>query len=463
MFARSAGASLETTLDMFAATVTGQVIRPDEPAFEAARRGHNLAIDARPVAILRAADAADVARAVELARTTGLELAIRSGGHSVAGHSTGDGVLVVDMTAMTGLHIDPATRLVYAQPGLTAGAVTTALAAHGLAIPFGDTPTVGITGLTLGGGIGYLARSHGLAIDHLQAVELVTATGRQIVASADEHPDLFWALRGGGGNFGIVTRLIYRAVEVDTVYGGALMLPATAETLAGVVAAAAAAPDALTTITDMFVAPPMPFLPEAWVGRPILSVTAVYAGDPADGEAALAPFRALAEPLADFLGPMPYPGIYEFTEEAGVPSAYHLRSSFLASFDLEAAGTVMRAFETAPESMSLFHIRVLGGAMAQVPADATAFAHRDAPILAMMLSSFEDGDGAVQGAWVSGLHDGLRPLAQGVYSNFLGDEGQGRVHEAYPAETYARLAAVKRAYDPTNVFRRNQNIRPATS
>jgi FAD/FMN-containing dehydrogenase len=452
----------ERALESLAAALTGRLLRPGDEDYETARRGHNLAIDARPLAIVLVADAADVALTVTVARGAGLELAIRSGGHSVAGHSTGDGLVVVDLTAMTGLHIDPATRLVYAQPGLTAGAVTNALAAHGLAIPFGDTPTVGITGLTLGGGIGYLVRPHGLAIDHLEGVELVTADGRLITANANEHPDLFWALRGGGGNFGVVTRLIYRAVEVDTVYGGALILPATAETLAGVVGAAEAAPDGLSTITDMMVAPPAPFIPDPWVGRPILIMTAVYAGDPADGPAVMAPFRALAEPIADMLGPMPYHGIYAFTEEAGAASAYHLRSAFLHSFDTAAAASVMAAFDTAPAGMNLFHIRALGGAMARVPADATAFAHRDAKILVMMLSGFEAGDGAAQRAWVSSLLDDLRPLVDGVYSNFLGDEGDARVHEAYPAATYARLAAVKRAYDPTNVFHRNQNIRPAS-
>ena len=448
------------TLDSLASALSGTLLLPGDSTYDTARRGHNLAIDQHPLAIARVADAADVATAVAFAREADLELAIRSGGHSVAGHSTGDGVLVIDLSALQGLHIDPSTRLVHAGAGLTAGAVTNALAPHGLAIPFGDTPTVGITGLTLGGGIGYLVRPHGLAIDHLEAVELVTAEGRLITASTHEHADLFWALRGGGGNFGVVTRLVYRAVEVDAVYGGALILPATAETLAGVVAAADAAPEGLSTITDMMAAPPAPFIPDAWVGRPILILTAVYAGDPADGPAVMAPFRALAEPVADMLAPMPYPAIYGFTEEAGTPLPYHLRSAFLRSFDLDAATDVMAAFEAAPDGPALFHIRVLGGAMARVPTDATAFAHRDARILAMMLGGFETGDGDDQRAWVSGLLDTLRPLADGVYANFLADEGRERVGEAYPAATYARLAAVKRAYDPGNVFHRNQNIRP---
>lgn len=452
-----AGADLD--LDPLVAALDGALFRPGDAEYEAARRGHNLSIDARPVAIVRAAGAGDVALAVGHARTTGVELAVRGGGHSPGGQSTGDGVLVVDLGAMTELEIDRETRSVRAQPGLTAGAVTAALAEHGLAIPFGDTPTVGIAGLTLGGGIGYLARQHGLAIDHLEAVEIVLADGRLITASATEHPDLFWAVRGGGGNFGIVTRFVYRAVPVGTVYGGALVLPATAATIAGIAAAAGAAPDELTTITDMMYAPPMPFLPEAWIGKPILIVTAVYAGDPADGPAALDPFRALAEPIADLMAPMPYPGIYAFTEEAGTPMPYHIRSSFLTGIDAAVGEIAVAAFESAPPG-AMFHFRVLGGAVARVDPDATAFAHRDARFMAMAMAVFGDEAPTAELAWVDAMHAALRPRALGVYSNFLADEGPERVAEAYPPATYERLAAVKRTYDPGNLFRRNQNIQP---
>lgn len=454
-----APASTDIDLDTLAAALDGELLRPGDAGYETARRGHNLALDARPLAVVRAAGARDVAAAVDHARVGGFELAIRGGGHSPAGHSSGDGVLLVDLGAMTQLDIDPDSRVVRAEPGLTAGAVTAALAEHGLAIPFGDTPTVGIAGLTLGGGIGYLARKHGLAVDHLEAVEIVLADGRLVTASASEHPDLFWAVRGGGGNFGIVTRFVYRAVPVGMVYGGALVLPATAATIAGIAAAADAAPDELTTITDMMFAPPMPFLPEAWTGKPILIVTAVHAGDPADGPAALAPFRALAEPIADLLGEMPYPGIYGFTEEAGTPMPYHIRSSFLTQIDAALGETVMATFEAAPPG-AMFQFRVLGGAMARVHRDATAFAHRHARFMVMALAVFGEGGIEAEARWVDAINDAVRPLATGAYSNFLAEEGRERITEAYPARTYERLVDVKRTYDPGNLFRRNQNIRP---
>ena len=461
MEARIASAS-PTDLDALANGLVGQLLRAGDPAYEAARRGHNLAHDRHPVAIVRAADASDVALAVDAARSMGLEIAIRGGGHSIAGHSSGDGVLVVDLTTMKGLHIDPDTRLVYAQAGLLAGEVTNALSGHGLAIPFGDTASVGIAGLTLGAGIGYLARRHGLAIDHLEGVEIVTADGRIVSANAREHADLFWAVRGGGGNFGIVTRFIYRAVPVGMTYSGAIVLPATVDTIVGVARAAEAAPEGLTTITDMMVAPPMPFLPPEWVGKLILYVTAVYAGDPADGPAVMAPFRALG-PIADLMAPMPYAGIYQFTAQAEAPAAYEIRSSFLAELDESTAGLAIASVLESPRPMAMFHFRILGGQMARIPADATAFAHRDARFMVMIMAGFEDPAARPDAAaWASGLLAALRPQARGVYSNFLGDEGDARVHEAYPPATYARLAAVKATWDPTNVFRRNQNIRPAS-
>jgi FAD/FMN-containing dehydrogenase len=449
-------------IERLASQLRGGVLWPSEDAYHTARRGHNLAHDLHPVAIVRPADAGDVALAVALARETGLELAVRSGGHSIAAHSSGNGVLVIDLGDMKTLDIDRDAGLVSAQPGLTAGEVTNVLAAHNLAIPFGDTPTVGIAGLTLGGGIGYLARKHGLAIDHLEAVELVTADGRVLTVDEHHEPDLYWAVRGGGGNFGIVTRLVYRAVPVTTVYGGALVLPASAETLVSIVRAGEAAPDGLTLIAETMPAPPAPFIPAAWVGRPIIYLTSVFAGDPADGPAAFAPFRALAEPIADLVGEMPYAGIYAFTEEAGNPMPYHLRSSFLKEFDHAAAEAVLAAVETVPMPFGMFHFRVLGGAMARVPAEATAFAHRRARFLAMILAAFDptEGDGAAARTWATSLHADLLPYASGAYSNFLGDEGEDRVREAYPLETYRRLAGIKRAYDPDNVFRRNQNILP---
>ncbi|MGH2417078.1 MAG: FAD-binding oxidoreductase, partial [Candidatus Limnocylindria bacterium] len=244
-----------------AASLRGDVVLPNADAYDAARGVWNQRYQGSPAAIVRVADAADVATTIRFAREAGLEIAVRSGGHSLAGLSTGDGVLVIDMRGLRGLHIDPETRIVVAGAGLTARDVTEALVPHALAVPFGDTASVGIAGLTLGGGIGYLARMAGLAIDRVRSMEVVTVDGEVLTASAHEHRDLFWALRGGGGNFGIVTRFTYEAVPVGQTLSGALVMPLSAEVLAGVLRLADEAPEELTTITEIMPAPPAPFIP----------------------------------------------------------------------------------------------------------------------------------------------------------------------------------------------------------
>jgi FAD/FMN-containing dehydrogenase len=449
------------TLD---AAIRGRVIRPGDDDYDTARRVHNLAYDAYPALIVRVADAGDVATAIEFATETGLELAVRGGSHSVAGHSTGDGVLVIDVSAMKGLHIDPDRRLVWAESGLTAGEVTNALAEHGLAVPFGDTGNVGIAGLTLGGGIGFLVRKHGLAIDHLVSVEIVTAEGRIITASESENTDLFWAIRGGGGNFGVVTRFQFRLVPVGMTLSGALFLPLTRDVLRGLVPVAASAPEELSTITFLTaMTPPLPFVPEEHHFKPAVIVMFVHASDDvAAGQAALEPFRQLATPLAEGVFPMPYPGIYEFTAEGGKPGPAVVRSLFMETLDDEAVDEILARVSAPSSPFSMTQIRILGGAMARVPADATAFAHRDATVMIAMLTVFQDpSEAPLHEAWTQAYFEALAPKGIGVYSNFLADEGDARIREAYPAETYARLADVKRRYDPTNFFRKNQNIRPA--
>jgi FAD/FMN-containing dehydrogenase len=451
-------------LDAFAATLAGTILLPDSEGYNTAREVNNALYDKRPIAIVRAADAADVARTVTLAAETGVELAIKSGGHSVAGHSNTDGILL-DLGAMRGLHIDPERRLAWAQPGLTAGEYTNAAGAHGLATPFGDTGSVGIAGLTLGGGIGFLVRKYGLAIDHLVSVELVTADGRIVTASEDQNADLFWAVRGGGGNFGIVTRFQYRLVPVGTTLSGALFLPLTRDVLRGLVPVAASAPEELSTISFIMPVPPLPVVPEEHHFKPSLVVMFVHASDDIEaGQAALAPFRALATPLAEAAFPMPYPGIYDFTAEGGKRGNGVVRSMFLETLDDAAVDTILARVAAPSSPTAMTEIRVLGGAMARVPAEATAFAHRDANVLVALITTFEDAaEQPIHEAWTQAYFDELRPKATGVYSNFLADEGEGRVGEAYPSATYARLAEIKRRWDPANLFRLNQNIRPAGS
>ena len=448
-------------LDTLAGSLNGRLIRPGDEDYDIAREVHQAAVDARPLAIVRVADARDVARTVVFARDNALELAVRGGGHSLAGHGTVEGGLVLDLADLRGLHIDPEARLAWAQPGLTAGEFTEAAAAHGLATPFGDTGSVGIAGLTLGGGIGWLVRKHGLTIDALMAVEIVTADGRVLTASENQHPDLFWAVRGGGGNFGVVTRFQYRLYPVGMIVGGALLMPATAEVLRSLVPIADAAPRELSTITFLMdAAPPMPFLAPEHHGKPVVAIMFVYDGEMADGAAAIAPFREVATPLGELVAPMPYPAIYQFTAEGAQRGAGVMRSGFFDDLDDAAIETILAEMAVAPgQVMNFTQIRILGGAMADVAADATAFAHRDARVMVAIHGGYV-GDAAPVEAWADRYFGALAPKATGVYSNFLGDEGEGRIREAYPAATHARLVAIKRRYDPTNLFRRNQNIRP---
>lgn len=440
--------------------VAGRVIAPGDAEYDAARMIVMGGIDPRPAAIVRAKDAADVARVVTYARDRAVELAVRAGGHSGAGHSTCDGGVVLDLRDMKALAIDPVARTAWAGGGLTAGEYTEAAGAHGLATGFGDTSTVGIGGLTLGGGIGYLVRKHGLTVDSLLGAEVVTADGEVRRADAENHPDLFWAIRGGGGNFGVVTRLHFVLHEVGTIVGGMMILPATAETVAGFIAAAEAAPEELSAIANVMPAPPMPGVPEEAYGKMVIFALMVYAGEVAAGERAIAPFRALARPLADMVQPMPYPKIYLPEEENYHPTASS-RTLFTDAIDRQTAATVLEHLEASDASLRVAQIRVLGGAMARVPVEATAFAHRKAKIM-VNVAAFYDGpaDRAAKEAWVLRLSRVLERENGGAYVNFLGDEGRERVRQAYPGPTWDRLVAIKRKYDPTNLFRRNQNIPP---
>ncbi len=448
-------------LQALRASLAGALIEPSDDAYEQARHVFNLAFDRHPAAIVRAADSGDVIAAVRFAREHGMRLAVRAGGHSVPGYSTADDALVIDLSQMRDVRIDPERMVAWAEAGVTAGEYTRAAGQHGLATPFGDAASVGIAGLTLGGGIGFLVRKHGLTIDSLIAAEVVTADGRLVRASADENPDLFWALRGGGGNFGIVTSLEYRLHPVAMVYGGALILPATRDALRGIAPIAAMAPDELSVIVNVMAAPPAPFVPEAWHGRLVAVILGVHAGDMADGERAWAPFRSLATPVADVVGPMPYPAIYEFTRESNRPGAHAIRSLLVDAIDDATVDAILAAMARPTTAGAIVQLRVYGGAMARVPAEATAFASRGAAGMLAVITPFTDeATVAEHEAWTQALYEAFRPRAAGAYVNFLADEGEARIREAYPRETYERLATVKARWDPDNMFRLNQNIRP---
>ena len=441
-------------------TLKGRVIAPGDAGYDEARTVFYGGIDRRPAVIVQPTDATEVSYIVSLARETGVELAVRSGGHSVAGHSVSEGGIVLDLRDMRVLHIDAERRIAWAETGLTAGEYTSAAGKYGLATGFGDTGSVGIGGLTLGGGVGYLSRKYGLTIDDLLAAEVVTADGQLLRVDAEAHPDLYWAMRGGGGNFGVATRFQFRLHEVGTIVGGMLILPATPEVIASFIAEAEAAPDELSTIANIMPAPPMPFLPAEHHGRLVVMAFLVYAGAVESGERVLAPFRALATPIVDMLHPMPYTEIYP-PDVADYHPIGAVRSMFIDTVDRRTAEVIIDHLRASTASMAVTQLRVLGGAVARVPVEATAYAHRRRRIMANVAALYEQPeDAAVQEAWVADFAAAIRQGETGVYVNFLGDEGAARIREAYPNSTWERLAAIKTRYDPTNLFRLNHNIPP---
>lgn len=445
------------------AELDGRVIAPEDSGYDAARTVFYGGIDRRPAVIVRPSNPDEVARVVRLAAESGQELAVRGGGHSMAGHSSTDGGILLDLSGLRWLDLDVTRRTGWAGAGLTTGEYTATAATHGLATGFGDTGSVGVGGITLGGGVGFLSRKYGLTIDHLLAADLVTADGERLRADPDQHPDLFWAIRGGGGNFGVVTGFQFRLHQVGPVLGGLLMLPATPEVIAGFVAEAAAAPEELTTVVNVMPAPPMPFVPAELHGTLVVFALVCYAGPADAGERAIAPLRALATPLADQVRPIPYPEILLPAEEDFHPTAVG-RNLFLDRFDRDLAGTAVEMLRDSDAPMRAIQLRVLGGAVDRVPADATAYAHRGRPLMVNVAAFYEHPEEqAVRQDWVDRFAAALRPdWHTSGYVNFVGDEGPDRVRAAYPGATWDRLAEVKRRYDPTNLFRRNHNILPVT-
>lgn len=433
---------------------------PEDSEFDNARALFYGWINRRPAAIVKAADEADVSRVVSFARQNQLELAVRSGGHSIAGHSMSEGGIVLDLSDMRKIEIDVGQRTAWAETGMTAGQYTAEAGAHGLATGFGDTGSVGIGGITLGGGVGFLVRKYGLTIDDLLAADIVNADGQLLRVDAENHPDLFWAIRGGGGNFGVATRFKFRLHEVDSIVGGIMMLPATSEVIRSLIAEAEAAPEELSVIANVMRAPPMPFVPKEYHGHLIIMAMVVYAGANEAGERVVAPLRKLAKPIIDMVRRMKYPQMFE-GPEGPHPAAAAVHNMFIDKVDQTTAEIIVEHLKASTASMAVSQLRVLGGAMARVPKDATAFAHRKRRIMVNVAALYERReDAAAHETWVTGFAAALRQGDTGVYVNFLGDEGQGRIREAYPGITWDRLVDIKSRYDPTNVFRLNQNIPP---
>jgi FAD/FMN-containing dehydrogenase len=448
------------SIPLLRAQARGRVVTPQDADYDELRTvvygGH----DERPAAIVRVRDDKDVARTVCVARDEGAELAVRSGGHSVLGHSTTEGGIVIDLRAMKGLEVDEPAQTAWVETGLSAAEVTSALSERGLAIGFGDTGSVGVGGITLGGGIGFLVRKFGLTIDSLLAADLVMADGRVLRVDDEHDPDRCWAIRGGGGNYGVATRVKFRLHEVPQIVGGMLFLPATAETVEAFMALAETAPEELSTIANVMNCPPMPFIPEQHHGSLVIMAFMCYAGEVEAGERALAPFRALAEPLADLVKPMPYSGMYPPAEGEYHPTAV-ARTMFMRHVDPATARLIVDRLAESDAPLRAVQLRVLGGAAARVADDATAYAHRSSRIMTNVASFYEgEDDRPRRQAWVDQVAASLQQGDEGAYVNFLEDEGPEALRRAYPGATLDRLVSVKRRYDPTNLFRLNHNISP---
>jgi FAD/FMN-containing dehydrogenase len=448
-------------IDAIRGRFAGRVLGPGDDGYDAARVVLIGGVDRHPAVIVRVAGTPDVREVIALARETGHELAVRAGGHSGAAFSTVEGGIVLDVRDLTSLEFDAEGRTAWAGAGLTASALTQAADAHDLAVGFGDTGSVGIAGITLGGGVGYLVRLHGLTIDSLLGAEIATADGAVHVVDAEHEPDLFWAIRGGGGNLGVVTRFHYRLHPVPEVTGGMIILPATPQSIAGAVRALDEAPEALSGILNVMPCPPLPFAPAEVHGTPVIWGMACFVGPADQAAAAFAPLRAVARPIADMIRPIRYPEMYPPEDPDYHPKAVS-RTLFLDSFDEARAAVALERIEALTSTpVRVLQLRVLGGAAARVPDDATAYAHRGLRLMGNV-AAFYDGpdDLAEKTAWVEELTRALDPVP-GAYVNFVNDEGPERVHEAYPPATWARLAQVKRRYDPDNVFCRNHNVPPA--
>ena len=441
----------------------GRVITPDADDYRRARRVNNAAVDRHPALIVRPTDADEVALVVVHAQEHGLPLVVRAGGHSMAGHGTADGALLLDLSDMRDVEIDPVGRTAWADAGILAGEYTAATHPLGLVTPFGDTGSVGVAGITLGGGVGWLVRKHGMTIDSLLAVEIVTADGRRRTASAVEEPDLFWAVRGAGANFGVVTRLQFRLHPLNDVLAGDILLPATREVLRSLVPVLLAAPDELTAMPLIMPAPPDPEIAEEHHGRLVVKLSVAWSGSPDAGDRALAPLRALGSPISDTVTWKPYPDLFSPVDRDREPTwAVSSRGLFADSLDDAMIDVIQRRLTEPGAPDALVQLRVLGGEMARVPADAAAFGWRDQPLLLWLVTPDPDIARAAElEAWTATFRAEMPADGAATYVNFMGAEDADAVRGAYPPAAYARLRELKRRYDPDNVFRANHNIRPA--
>jgi len=455
----------DATVQELREAIHGGVLRPGDDGYAEACRIWNGAYDARrPALVVGCSGAADVIAAVGFARSNDLTIAVRGGGHSIAGFSSCDGGLVIDLSAMREVRVDPAARRAQVGPGAVWGDVDYETQAHALATTGGLVSTTGVAGFTLGGGIGWLMRKHGLACDNLVGADVVTADGRLVHASERENSDLLWGLRGGGGNFGIVTRFEFELHPLGpVVYAGAIFFPAEhdADLMQLFREWAPGAPDDITAALNLTSAPPLPVIPEEWHGKKVIALLVVSAGAMDEAEAQVRRFRSAAEPVADLLGPMPYTAMQSLIDPLwpkGIRA--YFKSTNLARFDDELIERLCAQHRAAPGPQCEIHVHQMGGSVARVGEGETAFSERSMPFVVNAVTGWQDpGDTEAHTAWARAVVDAAADASTGrSYVNFLGDSQAAR--SSYGAETYARLVALKREYDPTNVFRLNQNIGP---
>lgn len=466
MTATTTGATLgEDALAALRQTVRGRVATPGSEDYEQARTVWNGMIDRRPAVAVRCAGAADVVRAIQFAREKDLRLSVRGGGHNIAGNAVCDGGLQIDLSLMKSVRIDPVRRTARVEPGATLGDFDREAQAFGLATPLGINSTTGVAGLTLGGGFGWLSRAYGLSIDNLRSADVVTAAGELVTASASENADLFWGLRGGGGNFGVVTSFEFDLHPIGpTVLAGLVIHPldAAKDVLRFKREFVAKAPDNFVCWFVLRQAPPLPFLPPEWHGKEILALAMCYAGDIAEGERIAKPLREFGKPIADIVGPMPYTAWQTVLDPLLTPGARNYwKSHDFAALSDGLSDVLIDFARRIPDPQTEIACAQLGGAVSRVPRTATAYNHRDGQYVMNVHGRWDDPakDEACI-AWARDLWKAAAPFATGsVYVNFLTQEEGGRVREAY-GENYERLVALKNKYDPKNLFGVNQNIQP---
>ncbi len=453
-----------TTLDDLRTQLGERVITPADLGYDEARRVYNFMIDRRPAVVAVCSSTADVVSVVNHARSTGADLAVRGGSHSVPGFGTADDAVVADLSGMRGVHVDPEARIAHVGGGATLNDVNRAAGAHGLATPGGMISTTGVGGLTLGGGIGYLSRSYGLSVDNVESAEVVTADGQVLTASAERNPDLYWAIRGGGGNFGVVTEFRFRLHPVANVLAGPMFFeladgPAVFRHYRDLITDAPREYGGFPLFNQ---APPLPFIPESRVGEPLCAVMHCWTGDEEEGGALIDSFRQVATPVGEHVGVMPFADVNAMFDGL-VPRGlqHYWKAAFATELSEDAIAAHFEHGPKVPAMNSTMHIYPINGAVHDVPADATAFGHRDASFATVIAGMWPDAaDNEANTAWVKDYYAAIAPYSEaGGYINFAASDDQARVPDNYGVN-YTRLREVKRAYDPHNLFHLNQNIVP---